>query len=187
MNMWQKWTKYLHRHVPLNPNRQNDDWIKLIDLLNFNHDLDDESRQVLLQDHDDIQHNRAAFAQKLLDKGILLEEDLDHLDEYHADELYCHALRLALPCYHDDWRFDAEQLSEFISLQIHQPFQIDFAECGNDMGVVCRKLEACSAFTLLDIASGGDDYGIIVVPKTHQQPILEYAEQLGICILSFNE
>ncbi|GIJ93755.1 hypothetical protein CAPN002_09730 [Capnocytophaga stomatis] len=156
---------------------------ELIRLLNYNNYLSDNEISKLKTDWKNINENRRAFAERLIDEGIWFEEDLEYLDQQEKEYLLYWAFTEKFDVFKDDWKFDTKELSKYISEKIGQPFKVTFKEVGNDWGLVQEKLENLSDYTLLDIASGNDDCNFIVAKKEDKDVIYALANELNIPIV----
>lgn len=155
----------------------------LISLLNHDNYLSDNEISKLKTDWKNINENRRAFAERLIDEGIWFEEDLEYLDQQEKEYLLYWAFTEKFDVFKDDWKFDTKELSKYISEKIGQPFKVTFKEVGNNWGLVQEKLENLSDYTLLDIASGNDDCNFIVAKKEDKDVIYALANELNIPIV----
>ncbi|MDO5105508.1 hypothetical protein [Capnocytophaga sp.] len=155
---------------------------ELVCVLNYNNYLTNSDISELKTDWKNINHNRRAFADRLIDEGIWYEEDLEYLDDYQKDYLLYWAFTEKFRVFKDDWKFDVKELCRFISEEIGEPFKITFKEVGNDWELVRQKLELHTEYTLLDLASGNDDCNFIVAQKDEKYVIYALAEQLGLWV-----
>ncbi|MDO5106297.1 hypothetical protein [Capnocytophaga sp.] len=160
----------------------NQSFEELVNLLNYDNYLSEANLAELKTDWQNIRENRQAFAQKLVDKGVLFEEDLAYLGDYQTEDFLHWAFVGKLKVYQDDWKFDTEALSDFISETIGQPFQVTFEECGNDSDIVREKLENQTNYTLFDLRSGNDDCHFIIAKKQDKERIYHLADQIGLWI-----
>lgn len=159
---------------------ENAAWNELLQLLNWDNWLSQEDLEELEEDRKDIHENRLKFVQKLIHSDDMFEEDLEYLDHFEIQTLLHYSLVRKLKVHRDDWKFDAEWLSEFISENIGQPFKITFEECLADGAKVSEKLENQTDYALLDLASGNDDCHFIIVRKSDKDRILYLADRLNL-------
>ncbi|MDO4702471.1 hypothetical protein [Tannerella sp.] len=156
---------------------------ELVHLLNYNNHLTNSDIFELKTDWKNINHNRQAFAERLINEGVWYKEDLEYLDDYQTDYLLYWAFVEKLDVFKDDWKFDVKELCRFISNKVGEPFKMTFREVGNNWELVREKLELHTEYTLLDLASGNDDCNLIVVKKDDKYVIYALAEQLGVPVV----
>lgn len=156
---------------------------ELVRLLNYDNYLNEKEVAELKTDWKNINHNRRAFIEKLVDESIFWqEEDLEYLDDYQKDYLLYWAFTEKFDVFKDDWKFGVKELCQFISKKIGEPFKMTFKEVGNDWELVREKLEIHTEYTLLDLASGNDDCNFIVARKDDKYAIYTLAEQVGLWV-----
>lgn len=172
----------------------------------------------LLGYDDDIAHEMAALFdsltgdRKLFGEFLLKECDADeeslaslfHAD-FEDDELALNYWVVSylfdnlIEYYRDDYKIDYDNLSEYISEQIEQTFQVSYEEYNkihrqnNQFNVfsddfitsfryVCQQLESQSEFTLLHVLSGNDDVNYFVIDKADKPRLLMLADELGLLV-----
>lgn len=155
---------------------------RFIELLNFDKNLSKKERNKWIKGYFELENNPDKFREKL-EKWLNYEKD--ELEGYDKEELLYFFLTELIDNYGDDWKFDYDELSRFISEKIGNTFKITDKDYKEGVSYINQKLETEFEYSLLDINSGCDDYNFIVVPLADKVELLEIAERLNLPIVHF--
>lgn len=155
---------------------------RFIELLNFDKSLSKRESNKWIKGYFELENNPDKFRKKL-EKWLNYEKD--ELEGYDKEELLYFFLTELIDNYGDDWKFDYDELSRFISEKIGNTFKITDKDYKEGVSYINQKLETEFEYSLLDINSGGDDYNFIVVPLADKVELLEIAERLNLPIVHF--
>lgn len=159
-----------------------DDIARLIYLLNFDAYLTksevNKFRKTYIELMDTPDKSR-----KKLEKW--LGYDKDELLDVGQDYLYYQLLAHFIDNHADDWKFDIDRLSDFISNKIGTSFNINDDDYKKGIEHINQNLEAQSDYSILNIVSGGDNVNFIVVRTEDKSDILELSKRLNIPIIDY--
>ncbi len=158
-----------------------EEFLRLIDLKSS---LSREMKNSLWEDRVFIKENPKKFVEKLTQNSDYPENDMQFWENYGVGHLYYLSLNQidSIDFYTDDWKFDPEALSDFISENIGKKFSISFEESEGSVSQVAEKLERKTDFSLINLESGGDDVTILLIKKADKNRLLELADSLGIIV-----
>lgn len=159
------------------------DFAEFLSLLDFKNRLTKAEKESLMEDSLFIHDNPRKFAEKFVANNERLEEEAaSEFESYPKWLLYYFSLAQFdnIHIYNDDWKFDNEGLSEFIS----EETGLEFAYTDDDIRIeaVAEKLEQQSDYSLINLDGGGDDCHFLVIKKADKERILILAQALGIPI-----
>ncbi|TWV82013.1 hypothetical protein [Moraxella sp. VT-16-12] len=152
---------------------------KFITLFNQCYGLGDDELDDLVKIYQDLYQDVPSF-QAWLQEQTGEVVDLDSIDET-PKMVWLQTLMVHFsPCYFDDWKFDCQALSEYISQYTDEPFVITGEEYAGDMDNLLAKLESSTPYSLLHIWGGNDDVHFWLIDKTHKATLENLAQKLDI-------
>ncbi|MGX2957166.1 WG repeat-containing protein [Ursidibacter arcticus] len=156
-----------------------DDIARLIELLDLKQNLSKRERNKIKKDYLELVNHSDKFRKKL---EKLFDLEKDELEDVENDYLSYLLLTYYIEHYADDWKFDFEALSDFITDNIQQPFMINSDDYKQGIRHINENLESESIYSLLDIVSGNDDCHYIVVKTEDKNEILILSKRLNLTI-----
>lgn len=154
-----------------------DDIKYFLELLNFAKQFNQREINKIQKDYLELV-NGSDKMRKKLEKSLYLERgDLENVSQEYLIYLFFNE---RLNGYVDDWKFDIEQLSEYITCEIQHPFLLNNDDYFQGMEHINRKLEQESEYSLLNLNSGGDDIYFILIKTVDKAEILNVAQRLNI-------
>lgn len=154
-----------------------DDIKHFLELLNFAKQFNQREINKMQKDYLELV-NGSDKMRKKLEKSLYLERgDLENVSQEYLIYLF---FSERLNGYFDDWKFDIEQLSKYITCEIQHPFLLNDDDCFQGIEHINRKLEQESEYSLLNLNSGGDDIYFILIKTVDKAEILNVAQRLNI-------
>ncbi len=165
---------FVHQHFNVE-----DDIARLIELLDFKQNLSKKERNKIKKDYLELVNHSDKFRKKL---EKLFDLEKDELEDAENDYLSYLLLTYYIEHYADDWKFDFEQLSSFITDKIQQPFMINHDDYKKGITHINTQLQSQSIYSLMDINSGYDNCHYIVVKTEDEDEILILSKRLNLTI-----
>lgn len=150
---------------------------QLFALLNFDNALNYNDLQLLKQDWEYVHHDRDSLMQSFVNRGIIEAVEVATLKHFEIDFLTQLSFRSKFKHYYDDWKFDRELLSDFISENTHFPFNISRRK---EIESVRKQLEKETDFSFVDFTNGEDAICLFVVKKQDRKQIQALGNYLGL-------
>lgn len=159
-----------------------EDIARLIQLLNFDDHLTKSEVNKFEKAYIELTDTPDKFRKKL---ERWLDYEKDELLDVAQDDLYYELITYFIDNNADDWKFDIERLSDFISNKTGISFNITDNDYKKGIEHINQKLEAQSDYSILNIVSGGDDVNFIVVRTEDKSDIIELSKRLNIPIIDY--
>ncbi|MFA9488152.1 MULTISPECIES: WG repeat-containing protein [unclassified Mannheimia] len=159
-----------------------EDIARLIQLLNFDDHLTKSEVNKFKKAYIELTDTPDKFRKKL---ERWLDYEKDELLDVAQDDLYYELITYFIDNNVDDWKFDIERLSDFISNKIGVSFSITDDDYQKGIEYINQNLEAQSDYSILNIVSGGDDVNFIVVRTEDKSDILELSKRLNMPIVDY--
>lgn len=152
---------------------------EFISLFNGCYGLGDDELGGLVEIYQDVYQDVPSF-QAWLEEQFGHAVDLDSIANT-PKMVWLHTLMVHFfECYFDDWKFDCQALSDYISQYTDTPFVISDDEYAGNVANICSKLEAQTPYSLLNIWDGNDDVYFWLIDKTHKSRLESLAKKLDI-------